>query len=439
MGSNHAIIVLPGTTGTSLVKSQDKETSTTPLWEYWALREAIAPFSADTVATELSQPLYAGRPGGFAKGTGYIALINTLVTQANLKYGAGTYQAAYTNWPTNDPASVNIDTSLAWLSTDLTGNAVIGWGYDWRQDNVISGTMLQNFISYLVKSQGIGKITLIGHSMGGLVSRSYLEYVGPNTQDANVALVDQLITLGTPHLGAPLALAPMTSTMKINVAGKGNSNWFIKELDDLLVDPLKQAAVDNVLAMIHDVVNRPAGASTYQLLPPALLTQSTDATVQAYASFIKDTKTDKSFNIDPTDSLPTDLNALLQQQNFSAANLQLADTFFKHLSYTANPNPAIPYNCIYGVVSTQTPSAAISQTTTTTGFTYTPSASEPLVTVDTDGGGDTVVPIPSAMFAGNSSVQTFEVPGADHLSMASNPDIWAAVLPLLGLPLPAAG
>jgi pimeloyl-ACP methyl ester carboxylesterase len=49
-------------------------------------------------------------------------------------------------------------------------------------------------------------VVLIGHSMGGLVARSALHQAGGGTPEAHpwTALVRDTITLGSPHLGAPL-------------------------------------------------------------------------------------------------------------------------------------------------------------------------------------------------------------------------------------------
>ena len=49
-------------------------------------------------------------------------------------------------------------------------------------------------------------VVLIGHSMGGLVARSALHQAGSGTDEAHpwTRLVRDSITLGTPHLGAPL-------------------------------------------------------------------------------------------------------------------------------------------------------------------------------------------------------------------------------------------
>jgi triacylglycerol lipase len=53
-------------------------------------------------------------------------------------------------------------------------------------------------IEALCRETGAGKVALVGHSMGGLVCRAYLERHGPQR-------VARLVTLGTPHQGSWLA------------------------------------------------------------------------------------------------------------------------------------------------------------------------------------------------------------------------------------------
>ncbi len=416
MAAFNVIIVLPGTTGTSLVQSQSDETSSTPFWMDLAIKEgAVTPTLA---AAQLVAPLWAGTPGGYGKDTGYASLINTLCA-------ASGYTQLYASWPTNDPATFNGDTTTAWLPNKnvLTASTVIGWGYDWRQDNLVTAKMLQNFLSCLwANNQGnIGTITLIGHSMGGLVSRAYLEYVG--SKDPWFSNIDQLITLGTPHLGAPLAMAPISETMTVTVGGKGNANFFLKLWGDAL-GILKQDAVDNVIKMIELVINdghdkgkdgtQGMGVSTYQLLPPPnVATNTADASL---IDFITDVVAGKTYNVG---NMPAAVLKLIPDLN--QANLAGAENYFSKLNYTANP---IPYNCIYGVVNAQNPSLDPSLQgvlTTTTGFSY-DSGNNTFLSVDTVGGGDLVVPIASAMFASNtsSSVTTFEVLGCDHITMPGN-------------------
>lgn len=70
--------------------------------------------------------------------------------------------------------------------------------YDWRKSNVETAMGLGSKISEILQNQHVSKIDLVSHSMGGLVARHYIQ----NNPYAGF-LVDQLITLGTPHLGSP--------------------------------------------------------------------------------------------------------------------------------------------------------------------------------------------------------------------------------------------
>jgi len=68
--------------------------------------------------------------------------------------------------------------------------------YDWRADNNITAGLLKEKIRQVKEITGADKVDLVAHSMGGLVARSYIQ--GDGYQDD----VDQVIFLGTPHLGA---------------------------------------------------------------------------------------------------------------------------------------------------------------------------------------------------------------------------------------------
>lgn len=59
-------------------------------------------------------------------------------------------------------------------------------------------------------------VDLVGHSMGGLVSRSAC-YYGEQTQASWVPVIRTLITLGTPHTGAPLEKAVHLADTLLNV------------------------------------------------------------------------------------------------------------------------------------------------------------------------------------------------------------------------------
>jgi len=75
-----------------------------------------------------------------------------------------------------------------------------------------NGIALSSLLERLVASWPVevGRIALVGHSMGGLVMRTAGAVTGPH--DTWTRLVSDVVTLGTPHHGAPLAL----------VAGQGS-------------------------------------------------------------------------------------------------------------------------------------------------------------------------------------------------------------------------
>ena len=445
----HAIIVLPGTTGTNLLKARNLNPSPPPpapaaVWMDGVIadaknKDATQGIAAGTAA--MQQQLYASLPAGHRfdplakdfKTSGYIALIDSIVAAA--KQLDATYQAVYASWPTSiPPVLANSTPTPPWLAP-LTGNAVIGFGYDWRWDNSVSAAMLQNFVYNLCNDNAIDKITLVGHSMGGLVSRTWLEVLGPATKDPNIAKVDKLITLGTPHLGAPLALAPISHTLDFKIGGSGDV--FVELLNDLM-GGATQAELDNMVAIIDAVVNsNPWGVSTYQLMPPNLIA-SANKEVAAYTAFIDDTSVGTSYPVYPFANLPQALQGLLTGTGMlPTTNLQQAINLFNSLSYTTNPNPNITYECLFGVVEDKDgyrpPLLLRPLYDTCTGFTYAQSPTPTLTPVWTPGGGDLIVPIDSAQFLGNTSpsVIPHEVPGADHLTMPSNPAIQKMVNALI--------
>lgn len=72
--------------------------------------------------------------------------------------------------------------------------------YDWRLPMDSQGEKLQQFVSHVLEGKPKGtKVRLVGHSLGGLVIRSFLTNF-PNEKNTSIA-----ITIGTPHEGTPLA------------------------------------------------------------------------------------------------------------------------------------------------------------------------------------------------------------------------------------------
>lgn len=68
--------------------------------------------------------------------------------------------------------------------------------YDWRVDNNVTAGLLKQKIEEVKEITGRDKVDIVAHSMGGLVTRAYVE--GNDYQND----IDQVIFLGTPHLGS---------------------------------------------------------------------------------------------------------------------------------------------------------------------------------------------------------------------------------------------
>ena len=82
--------------------------------------------------------------------------------------------------------------------------------YDWPQSLITAAGTIADLVKAAVGGHGPQtEITLLAHSMGGLVARYYLESPD-SSRGPEAAQVTQLLTLATPHLGAPAALLAIT-------------------------------------------------------------------------------------------------------------------------------------------------------------------------------------------------------------------------------------
>lgn len=78
-----------------------------------------------------------------------------------------------------------------------TGYKVEEFPYDWRMDNNDTAKLLHDKINSTLEKYNTGKVDIVAHSMGGLVSKAYLNKYATENK------VRKLVTIGTPHLGAP--------------------------------------------------------------------------------------------------------------------------------------------------------------------------------------------------------------------------------------------
>jgi len=79
------------------------------------------------------------------------------------------------------------------------GKNLFEFPYEWRSSNVETAQKLKEKINEIKEKTGLPAVDIVAHSMGGLVARQYIE------SDDYENDINQLITLGTPHKGAPEA------------------------------------------------------------------------------------------------------------------------------------------------------------------------------------------------------------------------------------------
>ncbi|MEO8673158.1 MAG: hypothetical protein ABI411_17720 [Tahibacter sp.] len=256
--------------------------------------------------------------------------------------------------------------------------------YDWRKDNAQAAKLLADAVDALAQTLGAdADITILAHSMGGLVSRSYLESGAYNVRPGFGA-IKRLITLATPHRGAPMALS----------AALGNERrLFLNE------DQVKQVANN---------VNFP---SLYQLLPPA------------DESFVWDRSEHERFN-------PVDIYspAIAAKLGLVDANLASAANFHATMNLARRP-PNVRYFFFAGTHETTTTSAQVRVDE--------PKPANRVRKIERDCGGDGTVPVWSALMTGVQSEQT----GGEHGGIYKNGDLLKVLGVLLDRPgvLAAAG
>jgi len=105
---------------------------------------------------------------------------------------ANNYSGTWTSWPAADKVYSPIINAL-----NASGFTAKPFYYDWRKQIPDTAPLLTNFINTNVVPNE--KVDIVGHSMGGLVGRAYVE----KEKGGNKA--DKLMTVGTPHQGTLLA------------------------------------------------------------------------------------------------------------------------------------------------------------------------------------------------------------------------------------------
>lgn len=106
-------------------------------------------------------------------------------------------------------------------------NRLLAFPYDWRLDLFTIAGQLETLIAK-AHADGATKITLVAHSMGGLVTRLILEDPAMQAKPW-FAAIDQFIAIATPHLGAPLALARVLGLDSAMGISKADFAWIASQ------------------------------------------------------------------------------------------------------------------------------------------------------------------------------------------------------------------
>lgn len=407
------VIVLPGTTGTALVHYKALGSiKINPVW-IGQVAELIEAGNIDGATALLNMPgvqqdpdlsdpttLVPWRPMVGPLGqSGYAPLFDYLAR--HLK--SGVTPAQHMTWnlePKNQKIPV-VGTPGA------TANLVIGFGYDWRADNGWTGTKKLKQLLAAIKDAYVEagrsyRVVLVAHSMGGLVSRAYLESEAFDPTHG----VEALITLGTPHLGAPLALDPITG------------GPVIPSIPDAVIDSL---------------ANNAEFPSTYELLPPPGKPEFAADGVTRTGGFVFDESAGGAVvDIYPDQGRFSEMLVDGAPQGFGASkpNLLAAQSFTTGL--TGTPPEGVRYYAAYGLANT-VKLGKRSLPGTVTSYDWTPGAvaagsinavRTDYAPLDGDGvptnvwtGGDGIVPVWSAKFHGNTAVTSAAIKDCDHLQM----------------------
>lgn len=263
---------------------------------------------------------------------------------------------------------------LATCGFDENDKTLIIAAYDWRKNNLDSAAVLGAHIEKAIELHGADvEISIIGHSMGGLIARCYLES-NHFTNRTGFKNVRRLITLGTPHHGAALALPLILGHEK---------RLFLNR--------------DQVLRLSNDM----RYPTAYQLLPPP------------GDPFAWDGYAGKQYK-------PLDIydSAVAERLGLIKSNLQAAEQF--HESMNINNIPShVRYFCFAGT-----------QQMTATHVLIRPTGSGRAVPIKIEqrNGGDGTVPTWSGFLANEQRMFV----GGEHSTIYSNNDLRRSLATVIG-------
>jgi pimeloyl-ACP methyl ester carboxylesterase len=103
------------------------------------------------------------------------------------------------------------------------GENLFCFPYDWRKSNTYNGELLSYFIDSVMNWTGAAGVNLVGHSMGGIVSKECIRLFDKSR-------INKMVFIGTPHLGAPEVLTVMLNGKLFEWLNNFASNFFFRKL-----------------------------------------------------------------------------------------------------------------------------------------------------------------------------------------------------------------
>ena len=119
----------------------------------------------------------------------------------------------------------------------------LAYPYDWRLSIIENGRRLRSTILEKWPDAATNKVNLVAHSMGGLVARAFVE--SDDTQIQGYRYTQRVITAGTPHLGAPQAVAYLLGL---------DYPFWIQKLGGITMKPQSQKLLLNACASTIEVL-----------------------------------------------------------------------------------------------------------------------------------------------------------------------------------------
>jgi pimeloyl-ACP methyl ester carboxylesterase len=207
-------------------------------------------------------------------------------------HGLGVTEWSWWMKPGVDPADPTA--SFGTLLEKDAGFAPVYVRYNTGRRIAENGELLASLLEEL--AAGAAEIVLVGHSMGGLVARSACE----KADDAGhewVKRVSRVVTLGTPHHGAPLERAGVTLTSVLSaidlpgtlIPGEilGRRSAGVRDLrHGVVTRELAHVAYFSASATVTRDTTNPVGAVVGDLLVPVTSATGTAPRTRAFGSVL---------------------------------------------------------------------------------------------------------------------------------------------------------